>query len=136
MGPIGTANDLPPLRTVATISLISLMLTGCADFLTLYRTGTEIACVSQCMEVKERCDADARWDYRQCETRYAVAQHDYLWCNASDEAQCGYPWWSCSQNLYGYCTNRYRECQEGCRQTGQQATGAVRPKSPGKPAHN
>lgn len=131
MEPLVTANELNPLKAVATRSLLALMLTGCADFPTLTRTGTAIACVSQCMEVKDRCDADARWDYRQCETRYAVAQNNYLWCHSSDKVQCGYPWWSCSQNLYGYCTNRYRECQDTCYQTGQQTTTAVRPNSPG-----
>ena len=107
---------------VSAFTLYTFLLSGCAGLTTLYRHGTEFGCLSQCQVSKDRCDTDARWDYRRCETGYGDAQSDYLWCHSRGEEQCGYPWWPCSQNMYGYCTNRFHECQLACRQTGRQGT--------------
>lgn len=122
-GPKTMTREPPPLRVVAVFTLSACLLCGCADPWALFRHGGKSRCLSQCQVVKDQCDADARWDYRQCETGYGEAQSDYLWCNSRGEEQCGYPWWSCSQNLYGYCTNRFNECQEACRQTGRRGAG-------------
>lgn len=134
--------ETAPLRVIKAFTLSDSMLTvfilsafalsGCVDPLALYRQGTEFNCISQCQVVKDRCDANARWDYRQCETGYGDAQSDYLWCNSRGEEQCGYPWWSCSQNLYGYCTNRFHECQEACRQTSRRGKGTNQQHGPRK----
>ncbi|WP_295386360.1 hypothetical protein [uncultured Thiodictyon sp.] len=107
---------------IAVAAVLLLTLAGCTQFAQrsqqLAEQAREITCLSQCRATKEHCDDDARWDYQQCQAGYSTAQRDYLWCNSSDQPQCGYPWWSCSENLYGYCTNRYRECRVKCRRPG------------------
>lgn len=107
------------LRTHANLSALSvLLLVGCARPLvldqTLPRQFEEIGCISRCQEVKDGCDADARFGYRQCQAAFGARFRDYRWCLASSREACGYPWWNCSENRYGYCTNRYWECHQGC----------------------
>ena len=103
------------------LGLTGLGLTGCAQFSRdaeyLTRQAREITCISRCQGVKEACDADARYDYQQCQAGYVTAQRNFRWCNADHAESCGYPWWSCSENLYGYCTNRYWECRRACQTT-------------------
>lgn len=77
----------------------------------------ENACFNRCQETKDACDNDARFDYAQCQAGYSTAFRDYRYCLASSSQKCGYPWWSCSENNYGYCTNRYWECRDTCRKT-------------------
>jgi hypothetical protein len=114
--PAPTAASGPRRAATGWIAATALLLTlaGCVRVHLV--SDRELACVGQCRETKEGCDDDARWKYRQCETGYSAAQSDYRWCNAADRGKCGYPWWSCSENLYGYCTNRYWECRRSCRQ--------------------
>lgn len=96
------------------VVLSCLLLAACA---TLPRQMAEIRCVEQCQLTKDQCDADARYDYRQCQAGYAESFRAYRWClaAASERDQCGYPWWSCAENRFGYCTNRYHECAQHCR---------------------
>jgi hypothetical protein len=77
----------------------------------------QIGCVSRCQEVKDRCDDDARFDFRQCQARFSDNMRDYRWCRASSAEECGYPWWDCSENRYGYCINRFSECRSACLTT-------------------
>jgi hypothetical protein len=77
----------------------------------------ENACINRCQSTKDRCDSDARFDYAQCQAGYQTAWRDYRVCKAELNERCGYPWWSCSENLYGYCSNRYWECRDSCRHT-------------------
>jgi hypothetical protein len=106
---------------------LALGVAGCAQFERdserLARQVQEATCVSHCQGVKEQCDDNARFDYQQCQAGYQAAQRDFRWCNAADEEHCGYPWWSCSENLYGYCTNRLWECRSACRNTYYQGRG-------------
>jgi hypothetical protein len=99
-------------------ALSVLLLVGCARPLvldqTLPRQIEEIGCISRCQEAKDLCDADARFAYRQCQAAFGARFRDYRWCLASSREACGYPWWNCSENRYGYCTNRYWECHQGC----------------------
>jgi len=124
----------------ATAAAVLLALTGCAQLgsanARLARQVHEIGCISRCQTVKDQCDDAARFDYRQCEAGYEVAQRDFRWCNESSEERCGYPWWSCSENLYGYCTNRFRECSDACRRSGHSGTGARQPRPPASKARN
>jgi hypothetical protein len=98
--------------------LLSLAAAGCSRVLTFERSlARQVAvngCIDRCQTTKDQCDADARWDYQQCQAGYAAKQRDYLWCNNKRPEPCSYPWWSCSENLYGYCTNRYWECHDAC----------------------
>ncbi|WP_157817916.1 hypothetical protein [Candidatus Thiodictyon syntrophicum] len=116
-----------------TAAAVLCALTGCSAHTrdAVARQVHEIGCLSRCQSVKDRCDDDARYDYRQCEAGYQVAQRDFRWCNSSSEPECGYPWWSCSENLYGYCTNRFRECSDACRQPQRWATGSRPPRARG-----
>jgi hypothetical protein len=97
-----------------------LLLAGCAKPLvldaTLPQQFAEISCIEDCRVTKENCTADARYDYRQCEAGYDKSFGDYRGCLASalNREECGYPWWSCAENLYGYCVNRYNECKSAC----------------------
>ena len=117
----------------AAAAAVLLALAGCAQFAgtsgPLARQVHEISCISRCQTAKDHCDDNARFDYQQCEAGYQSAQRDFRWCNSGSEQQCGYPWWSCSENLYGYCTNRYRECSDACRQTQPWTGGSSRPRS-------
>ncbi len=110
----------PGIRLFASLMTLAL-LAGCGRPLsldsTIPRKVAEIGCVSRCQSAKDTCDADARYAYRQCETGYSEAIRDYRWCQASGDEQCGYPWWSCAENLYGYCSNRYWDCRNACRAT-------------------
>jgi hypothetical protein len=83
----------------------------------LPQTMAEIRCLSDCRAVKDQCQADARFDFRQCQADYSRTFRDYRWCLASafERSDCGYPWWSCAENLYGYCANRAAECETACR---------------------
>ncbi|MBK1720903.1 hypothetical protein [Thiocystis violacea] len=107
------------------IALLSLLwLAGCAKPLvldaTLPQQFAEISCVEQCRTAKESCNADARYDYRQCQAGYDQSFRDYRWCLASawNSSDCGYPWWPCAENLYGYCANRYNDCKHACEGQG------------------
>jgi hypothetical protein len=106
--------------SAAAFAALLLVLAGCAQLqrntATLQRRVHEIGCTSECRKAKEQCDDNARYQYRQCEAGYVAAQRDFRWCNAKDWDECGYPWWSCSENLYGFCTNRFNECALACRQ--------------------
>jgi hypothetical protein len=101
--------------------LCLLMLSACAKPLvldaTLPQQVAEISCIDRCHSTKDRCDADARDDYRQCQAGYGDSFRAYRWClaSASDRDQCGYPWWSCAANLFGDCANRDSECERACR---------------------
>ncbi|EXJ13867.1 hypothetical protein [Imhoffiella purpurea] len=103
---------------------LAILLGGCAKPLvldaTLPQQFAEIACVEECRATKEQCDADARYDYRQCQAGYDTSFRTYRWCLASaiDRDDCGYPGWSCAENLYGYCSNRYHDCEKACRNGG------------------
>ena len=117
-----TAAPQPGSAALATvIAFLILGLTGCAQFVQdlerIDRRAQEITCISRCQEVKDQCDDDARYTFQQCQAGYQAAQRTLRWCNASDQERCGYPWWSCSENLYGFCTNRFWECQSACRIT-------------------
>lgn len=103
-----TRRPPPAIATVAALITALLAVSGCTQV-------REIGCTSECRTAKEKCDDNARYQYRQCEAGYATAQRDYRWCNSSSAEECGYPWWSCSENLYGYCTNRFNECLLACR---------------------
>jgi hypothetical protein len=98
--------------------LLTLILVGCAQIVQrsedLARQAQELACINRCQGVKDQCDNDARFDFHQCQAGYRDAQRTFRWCNASNDEVCGYPWWSCSENLYGYCTNRFWECRNAC----------------------
>lgn len=100
---------------------MALWLSACSKPLVLDETLpqqlAEISCVEDCRLTKERCDADARYDYSQCQAGYQETFRSYRWCLASSGSRddCGYPWWSCAENLYGYCSNRYQECERACR---------------------
>jgi len=104
--------------------LALLLLTACAKPLvldsTLPQQFAEISCVNSCRVTKEACDKDARYDNRQCQAGYSESFRDYRWCLASaiDREDCGYPWWPCAENLYGYCINRYNDCERACRSGG------------------
>lgn len=114
----------PPRRSgalgLALAMLLAALLAGCAPPLSrdapLPQQVEAIGCISQCAGKKERCDDDARFDYAQCEADYKAAWRGYRQCNARSEENCGYPWWSCAENNYGYCSNRYWECREACIQ--------------------
>lgn len=76
-----------------------------------------IRCLSDCQHTKDACIVDARHDYQQCQAGYSASFRGYRGCLASSMSsnECGYPWWSCAENLYGYCTNRYSDCERACR---------------------
>jgi len=112
----------------AAAAAVLIALTGCAARDAVVRQVHENACRNRCQTVKDQCDDDARYDYRQCEAGYQRAQRDFRWCNSSSEPECGYPWWSCSENLYGYCINRFRECSDACRQPRRWAAAARPPR--------
>lgn len=101
-----------------------LLLAACAKPLVLNATLpqqlAELRCINECRATKEGCVADARYDYRQCQAGYGSSFRVYRWClaSSSDRTQCGYPWWSCAENLYGYCANRYSECARACQGVG------------------
>ncbi len=106
----------------AGILILSLpLLTGCAGAGGpaggVFGRMAEAGCVSQCRAIKDECVADARFEYRQCEAGYSQTFRDHRWCLASafKRDECGYPWWSCAQNGYGYCINRASECEQACR---------------------
>ncbi|MFD2111294.1 hypothetical protein [Thiorhodococcus fuscus] len=106
------------------ITIFTLALGGCAKPLvldaTLPQQFAEIACVEDCRVTKEHCNEDARYDYSQCQAGYDASFKNYRWCLASayDTKTCGYPGWPCAENLYGYCSNRYQECAQACRNGG------------------
>ncbi len=113
-----------PVRSggfLAGMGLLSLLLlTACARPLMpdepLPQQFAVLGCLEDCRVTKERCDQHARYDYRQCQAGYARSFQDYRWCLASawTYEDCGYPWWSCAENLYGYCSNRQLECERAC----------------------
>jgi hypothetical protein len=108
-----------PLPSAGAVLLLALSVAGCTPPLVLDRTlprqVAELGCIGRCQTIKDQCDDDARFDYQQCQAGYRGAQRAFRWCNAESQERCGYPWWSCSENLYGYCSNRYWECYEACR---------------------
>lgn len=100
--------------------LLAALACGCArspDATSLPEQLAELSCIGACQGARDRCNADARYDYRQCQAGYSQAFVDYRWCLASafERSECGYPWWSCAENLYGYCANRAAECERACR---------------------
>lgn len=103
---------------VALVLASAWALTGCSPPLVhdqpLPQQIAQIGCISRCQGVKDRCDDDARFDYRQCQAGFKDNMRDYRWCRASSAEECGYPWWSCSENRYGYCSNRFSECRSAC----------------------
>jgi hypothetical protein len=109
----------------------SLLLAACSQPLVLDQSLpqqvaanlAENACVNRCQATKGGCDDDARFEYAQCQADYGQDLRGYRRCLASSAEKCGYPWWSCSENNYGYCTNRYWECRDACRQTHRLASG-------------
>jgi hypothetical protein len=109
-----------PLRILGLGLLAVILLAGCAKPLvldaTLPQQFAQISCLEDCRVTKEGCIASARYDFRQCEAGYDRSFRDYRWCLASarDREECGYPWWPCAENLYGYCANRYSECTRAC----------------------
>jgi hypothetical protein len=123
--PQRTAASVPLLRA----ALLATLLAGCTQPLVMDQTLpqqiatnlAENACINRCQATKNTCDGEARFDYAQCQADYGQAFRDYRRCNASSMEKCGYPWWSCSENNYGYCTNRYWECRDACRQTYRKA---------------
>ena len=114
----------PPARHFVALASSSIallvLLTGCARPLVLDGNLTQqfekVGCIESCRLDKESCNADARYDYRQCQAGYGKSVRNYQWCRASarSEGECGYPWWSCAENLYGYCANRHSECVRAC----------------------
>ena len=92
-----------------------------------------IRCISDCQQTKDACVADARYDYQQCQAGYSGSFRNYRGCLASapDREHCGYPWWSCAENLYGYCSNRYSDCERACRDRASKLPGTDQAKSPG-----
>jgi hypothetical protein len=111
------------LLRLATLGLAALatLSAGCARPPTpdaaFPRQLAELGCIGNCQGVRDRCNADARYDYRQCQAGYSESFSDYRRCLATelDRSRCGYPWWSCAENLYGYCANRAAECEQACR---------------------
>ena len=107
--------------SILVILWLVLLATGCAGpsggERGLADRVAEIGCLSECRARREQCDADARFDYRQCQAGYVDAFSDYRWCLASaiERNDCGYPWWSCAENRHGYCANRASECESACR---------------------
>ena len=107
----------------------AIMLAGCSQPLVLDETLpqqisanlAENACINRCQATKDACDEEARYDYAQCQAGYSQGFRNYRWCLASNWEKCGYPWWSCSENNYGYCANRYWECRDACRTTHRDA---------------
>jgi hypothetical protein len=100
--------------------LLAALACGCArspGSTSLPEQLAELSCIGACQGARDRCNADARYDYRQCQAGYSQAFVDYRWCLASafERSECGYPWWSCAENLYGYCANRAAECERACR---------------------
>jgi hypothetical protein len=106
---------------VALVVTLAALMAGCSTPLVLDETLPQqietIGCISQCEDRKTRCDDDARFDYAQCEADYKAAWRGYRRCNARSDDNCGYPWWRCAENRYGYCSNRYWECREDCIRT-------------------
>lgn len=105
---------------IASGCLPLLLLTACEKPLvldsTLPQQFAELSCIEDCRVTKEHCNEDARYDYRQCQAGYTKSFRDYRWCLASgrESEECGYSWWSCAENLYGYCLNRFTECKQAC----------------------
>jgi hypothetical protein len=99
------------------ILLLAALSSGCAQSPGVPGQLAELSCIGACQGVRDQCNADARYDYRQCQAGYSEAFVDYRWCLASafERSECGYPWWSCAENLYGYCANRAAECEQACR---------------------
>jgi hypothetical protein len=112
----------------SSVVLTIILLAGCSGTsglgTSLPQTMAEIRCVSDCQAVKDQCQDDARFEYRQCQADYSRAFRDYRWCLASavERSDCGYPWWSCAENLYGYCANRGAECESACRSASSQSS--------------
>lgn len=110
---------------VVPAALLATLLVGCTQPLVLDATLpqqiaanlAENACINRCQATKDACDDEARFGYAQCQAGYGQSFRDYRRCLASSSEKCGYPWWSCSENNYGYCTNRYWECRDACRRT-------------------
>ena len=112
------ARPSPRLLLLGLSSLLLAVLSGgCAQSPGLPGQLAELSCIGACKSARDRCNADARYDYRQCQAGYSEAFVDYRRCLASafERSDCGYPWWSCAENLYGYCANRAVECEQACR---------------------
>ncbi len=122
---------------MAGVTLLSLfLLGGCAGPLGPGAAPEQqlaaIRCISDCQHTKDACVEDARYDYQQCQAGYSSSFRDYRGClaSAADRDDCGYPWWSCAENLYGYCTNRYSDCERACRDRALTLPGTDQSKSP------
>lgn len=119
--PEATRVGARPSARLLALGLSSLLLAalpfGCAQSPSLPEQLAELSCIGGCQGARDKCNADARYDYRQCQAGYSEAFVDYRRCLASafERSECGYPWWSCAENLYGYCANRAAECEQACR---------------------
>lgn len=110
------------LGTFALVAiLLSLVVTGCAQHATSATHPVDhlrqLACIGRCQDVQEQCNAQARFDYRQCQAGYSAAFRDYRWCLAStfERSDCGYAWWPCAENRFGNCANQAADCEQACR---------------------
>jgi hypothetical protein len=114
---LGARSSARLLALVLSSLLLAALSSGCAQSPGLPGQLAELSCIGGCQGVRDQCNADARYDYRQCQAGYSEAFVDYRWCLASafERSECGYPWWSCAENLYGYCANRAAECEQACR---------------------
>jgi hypothetical protein len=114
---LGSRSNTPLLAVVLSGLFLAALSGGCARSPGLPGQLAELSCVGSCQGARDRCNADARYDYRQCQAGYSEAFVDYRRCLASafERSECGYPWWSCAENLYGYCANRAAECVQACR---------------------
>ncbi|UHD15523.1 hypothetical protein [Thiocapsa bogorovii] len=114
---LGSRSRTPLLSVVISGLLLAALSGGCAQAPGLPGQLAELSCIGACQGARDRCNADARYDYRQCQAGYSEAFVDYRWCLASafERSECGYPWWPCAENLYGYCANRAAECEQACR---------------------
>lgn len=123
--------------TLMGAALISLLLLGgCSRSPgtgpTLSERASQLACVNACRETLEECEQEARFEYRQCQAGYSAAFRDYRWCLASalERGECGYPWWACAENRFGYCSNRATECERACRTASAEQTASPQPPRP------
>lgn len=113
-----------PRTRLALILAIPLLLSACAESMVLKAPEEEriavLGCLDRCQHHREACNDHARDVYRQCEAGWDKSFRAYRWClaSASEKQDCGYPWWSCAENHYGACTNRYRACRRACAPEG------------------
>jgi len=116
----------PTARRVSLAAILAapLLLTACAESMVLKAPEEErvavLGCLDRCQQQRDSCQTRAREDYNQCEASWKANFRDYRWClaSASEPGECGYPWWSCAENHFGACANRYHECRQSCAPKG------------------